>query len=161
MWRIQNGTRGQGLGSYDLASTFCFNLGSQVLSMAIPRAEQTVPDIYGSCLAQADMDAWSLAMSLPFTQCLPSCNLGSLLKEVSSPTPGGGQASSLSSPLRSTAYHVLLTPSSKSIHCFSIPTAATLSRTPNFSHDSQHPPCPSRLPPVWSSFSNRRTFLSH
>lgn len=63
---------GPAFGSYDLVSAFCFNLGPQVPSVAMPKAEPTVLGICGSFLAQADMGAWGLAMGLPFIYSLPS-----------------------------------------------------------------------------------------
>lgn len=64
-----------GLGFHDLALAFCCSLCPQVLSVAIPRAEHTVPDICGPFLAQADAAVWGLAMGPLFIQSLSSYNL--------------------------------------------------------------------------------------
>lgn len=76
--RIQNGTRVPGLiSSSDLVSAICYNLGPQVPSVAISKAEPTVLGICGSFLAQADRDARGLAVGLSFVQSLPFYHLGS------------------------------------------------------------------------------------
>lgn len=120
MQRIRNDTRVPELGFHDLASAFCFSLGPQIASVAIPTAEYTVLNTCGSFLTQADMGVWGLTMDLPIIQSLPSYNLGSHSQGSVTPSSQSLQGatsnqSPLPSPLHSTAYQVLLIPSSKSI----------------------------------------------
>lgn len=154
MWRIQNGTRVPGLGSYDLASAFCFSLGPQ--------------DIYGHVLLRL---IWMhRVLQWAYSSSNPSLPISWTPSSRKCPPPGDGVGQV--KPKR-----FALTPTLSCLPCFADsifqihplffhPHCCRLSRTPHFSGDSQHPPLgvsPAHpaCSPVWSPFSDRGSFLSH